>query len=268
MSTKPTLIFIPGGWHTAAVWDKVIHLLEPQGYTCIAITLPSCSSNPSATFKDDIQAVRTAILSETNDKNHNVVLVAWSYGGQVANSTVKGLTCPSPTTTTEPHGRILGLALIASGFTQTGVGFLEATGGVPPPFFTLNTTTGFADLTADATELFYHDLPLLDATQRQSQLTNLSLKALAEGGEHAYAGWKELPVWFLIPTGDRALPADVQRGFVKSAREQGGMVEVREVEGAGHAVMLSRAEEVVGLLEEAVDAFFGRDGGSADGDDW
>ena len=255
MSTKPTLIFIPGGWHTAAVWDKVIHLLEPQGYTCIAITLPSCSSNPSATFKDDIQAVRTAILSETNDKNHNVVLVAWSYGGQVANSTVKGLTCPSPTTTTEPHGRILGLALIASGFTQTGVGFLEATGGVPPPFFTLNATTGFADLTANATELFYHDLPLLEAQHWESQLTNLSLKALAEGGEHAYAGWKELPVWFLIPTGDRALPADVQRGFVKSAREQGGMVEVREVEVAGHAVMLSRAEEVVGLLEEAVDGF-------------
>ena len=266
MSTKPTLIFIPGGWHTAAVWDKVIHLLEPQGYTCIAITLPSCSSNPSATFKDDIQAVRTAILSETNDKNHNVVLVAWSYGGQVANSTVKGLTRPSPTTTTEPHGRILGLALIASGFTQTGVGFLEATGGVPPPFFTLNTTTGFADLTTDATELFYHDLPVLEAQHWESQLTNLSLKALAEGGEHAYAGWKDLPVWFLIPTEDRALPADVQRGFVKSAREQGGDVTVREMEG-GHAVMLSRAEEVVEILDEAVDAFVGGGGGSVDGGD-
>jgi pimeloyl-ACP methyl ester carboxylesterase len=256
MSTNPTLVFIPGGWHTAAVWDKVIHLLESQGYTCIAITLPSCSSNPSATFKDDIQAVRAAILSETNDNNHGVVLVAWSYGGQVANSAVKGLTSPTTTSTTaEPHGRILGLTLIASGFTQTGVGFLEATGGVPPPFFTLNATTGFADLTANATELFYHDLPLLEAQHWESQLTNLSLKALAEGGEHAYAGWKELPVWFLVPTGDRALPADVQRGFVKSAREQGGMVEVREVEGAGHAVILSRAEEVVGLLEEAVDAF-------------
>ena len=266
MSTNPTLVFIPGGWHTAAVWDKVIHVLEPQGYTCIAINLPSCSSNPSATFKDDIQAVRTAILSETNDKNHNVVLVAWSYGGQVANSAVKGLTSPSPTTTTESHGCILGLALIASGFTQTGVGFLEATGGVPPPFFALNSTTGFADLTADATELFYHDLPLLDATQRQSQLTNLSLKALAEGGEHAYAGWKELPVWFLIPTGDRALPAEVQREFVKSAREQGGDVTVREMDG-GHAVMLSRAEEVVEFLDEAVDAFVGGGGGSVDGDD-
>lgn len=81
MPTKPTLILIPGGWHTSAVWDKVTKLLEAQAYTCIGINLPSCSANPSATFKDDIQAVRTAILSETTEENHNVVLVAWSYGG-------------------------------------------------------------------------------------------------------------------------------------------------------------------------------------------
>ena len=71
MSTNPTLIFIPGGWHTAAVWDKVIKLMEAQGYKCIGVNLPSCSSNPSATFYDDIQAVRSVIVLETNDKNQN-----------------------------------------------------------------------------------------------------------------------------------------------------------------------------------------------------
>lgn len=62
------------------------------------------------------------------------------------------------------------------------------------------------------------------------------------------------------------MPAGVQRAFVQSAREQGGDVTVREMDG-GHAVMLSRAEEVVEFLDEAVDAFVGGGGGSVDGDD-
>lgn len=273
MSTKPTLILIPGGWHTSAVWDKVTRLLEAQAYTCIGINLPSCSANPSATFKDDIQAVRTAILSETTEENHNVVLVAWSYGGQVGNSAIKGLTSPStnrktaldPTQPEEenrdkeeepPQGRVLGLALIASGFTATGVSFLAATNNIPPPFITLNPTTGFAELSAgvDAKELFYHDLPTPEALSWESRLTNLSLRALTEGGESAYAGWKDVPVWFLITVGDRALPAEVQREFVRGAREEGADICVREVEG-GHAVMLSREGDVAGFVSEAAEAF-------------
>lgn len=257
MSSKPTLIFIPGGWHTAAVWDKVIRLLEAQGYTCIGVNLPSCSSNPSATFHDDIQAVRKVIISETKDKNHNVVLVAWSYGSQVACSAIKGLTPAhiTPGEEQQHHGHILGLALLASGFTTTNLSFLAPTNNIPPPSITLNHTTGFAELVTDPKDLFYHDLPFPEAQYWESQLTNLSLKSLADGGEYAYAGWKEVPVWFLIPTGDRALPAEVQRGFVERAREQGGTVVVREVEAAGHAVMLSRAGEVVGFLGEALGAF-------------
>ena len=262
MSKEPTLILIPGGWHTAAVWDKVSDLLKAQGYNCIGIDLPSCSPNPSATFHDDIQAVREAILSETNDKTNDLVLVAWSYGGQVANSAIKGLT---PTTTSDQQAgdnsetaqaRVLGIALIASGFTATGVGFLEATDGVPPPFITLNHTAGHAELAADPKDLFYHDLSEQEAKHWESNLTELSLKALAEGGEHAYAGWKDVPTWFLVPLEDRALPAEVQKGFVRMAREQGGDVTVREVEG-GHAVMLSRPGEVAEFFREAVKAFGG-----------
>jgi len=267
MSPKPTLIFIPGAWHTAAVWDKVTQLLKAQGHNCIALNLPSCSSDPSATFKDDIQAVHAAIISETTVKNHNVVLVAWSYGGHVANSAIKDLTSTLQTTNGNSNNnnnndndsrdsptRVLGLALIASGFTATGISFLEATDGVPPPFITLNHTTGFADLSADPKALFYHDLPLAEARHWESRLTNMSLRSLTEGGEHAYAGWKDLPVWFLVTAGDRALPAGVQREFVKGAKGRGGDVTVREVEGAGHAVMLGKAWEVVGFLEEALEA--------------
>lgn len=249
MSANPTLVLVPGSWHTPAVWDKVVQYLDAQHFKSVPVDLPSCSSNPSATFSDDIQAVRKAIIAET-EAGRDVVLVVWSYGGQVGNTAIKGLTNPEDSS----HGRVLGVALIASGFPMTGVGFLEATGGVPPPFISLDTDAGFANLIADPRELFYHDLDASEADRWIRQLTKQSLKSLAEGGEHAYSGWKDVPTWYLAAIEDRALPVEVQRMFVKMAQEQGGDVTLREVPG-GHAAMLSKPKECADFVIEAARAF-------------
>jgi pimeloyl-ACP methyl ester carboxylesterase len=249
MSANPTLILVPGSWHTPAVWDKVVAHLDAQGFETVPASLPSCSSNPSATFSDDIQAVRKVIIAET-EVGRDVVLVVWSYGGQVGNSAINGLTKSEDNN----HGRVLGVALIASGFPMTGVGFLEATGGVPPPFILLNRDAGFADLIADPKELFYHDLEASEAEHWVQQLTKQSLKSLAEGGEHAYSGWKDVPTWYLAALKDRALPVEVQRMFVQMAQEQGGDVTLREVQG-GHAAMLSKPKECADFVIEAARAF-------------
>ena len=249
MSANPTLVLVPGSWHTPAVWDKVVGYLDAQQFKSVPVSLPSCSSNASATFSDDIQAVRKAIIAET-ETGRDVVLVVWSYGGQVGNSAIKGLT----KTDDNKHGRVLGIALVASGFSVTGVGFLEATGGIPPPFINLDHDAGFANLIADPRELFYHDLDKSEAEHWIQQLTKQSLKSLAEGGEHAYSGWKDVPTWYLAAIEDRALPVDAQRMFVQMARGQGGDVTLREVQG-GHAAMLSKPKECADFVIEAARAF-------------
>lgn len=106
---------------------------------------------------------------------------SWSYGGQVGNSAIKELTEVDD----KNHGRVLGVALIASGFPMAGVSFLEATGGVPPPFIGLDHDAGFANLMVDPKGLFYHDFDTSEAEHWIQQLTKQSLKSLAEGGEHA-----------------------------------------------------------------------------------
>jgi pimeloyl-ACP methyl ester carboxylesterase len=136
----------------------------------------------------------------------------------------------------------------------TGVGFLEAIGGVPPPFISLDHDAGFANLIADPKELFYHDLDTSEAECWIQQLTKQSLKSLGEGGEHAYSGWKDIPTWYLAAVEDRALPVEVQRVFVKMAQEQGGNVTLREVQG-GHAAMLSKPKECADFVIEAARAF-------------
>ncbi|XPS78437.1 hypothetical protein M3J09_010450 [Ascochyta lentis] len=91
---QPTLIFIPGSWHKPTCYKKVIDTLEERyRLKCIAVTLPSTTGNPESTFKDDLDAARTAIALETT-QGRNVIVIAHSYGGMVANSAIKNFTLP------------------------------------------------------------------------------------------------------------------------------------------------------------------------------
>jgi pimeloyl-ACP methyl ester carboxylesterase len=276
MSNLPTLVFVPGSWHKPTCYDKIIKLLQEQHkLKCISITLPSTAGNPAATFKDDIDAAQEAISSETTH-GRNVVVIAHSYGGMVGNSAIKDFTqsrdtvASSSTSTststgaevtdqsqTPTKGFVIGVILIASGFTLTGLAFMDPFLGRPPPAWRVNEETGYADLVTPPRELFYHDLPADEAEYWVSQLTPQSLKALFEGGEFAYAGWMDVPAWYIGTVQDRGMPVVAQRVTVGMAREMGGRVEHRELQ-TSHSPFLSQPEETVGIVVEAVGAFMGK----------
>ena len=57
--STPTLVFVPGSWHKPTCYDKIIKILREQhGLKCVAVTLPSTTGDPAATFKDDLDAAR------------------------------------------------------------------------------------------------------------------------------------------------------------------------------------------------------------------
>lgn len=272
MADLPTFVFVPGSWHRPTCYDKIVKILQEQhGLRCISITLPSTTGDPDATFKNDIDTARAAIARETT-QGRNVIVVAHSYGGMVGNSAVKDFTRPNdtkpPSTSSTSHqhtnqdqiiasGYVVGLVLIASGFALTGLSFMDPFFGIPPPSWRVNKETGFAELVTSPRELFYHDLPGDEADYRVSQLAPQSLKALFEGGEFAYAGWMDTPVWYIGTTEDRGLPVLVQRMQVGMARAMGGVVEHREM-STSHSPFLSQPDEVVGILIEALTAFTGQ----------
>ena len=260
MSNPPTLVFIPGSWHRPTCFDKTTKLLQEQHQLkCVATTLPSTTGNPSATFKDDLDAAREAISTETSSER-NVIVVAHSYGGMVGNSAIKGFARSQDNTkspTPSPTGHVIGLILIASGFTLTGLSFMDPFMGRPPPSWRVNNETGFAELVMSPRELFYHDLPEEEAEYWVSQLVTQSLKALFEGGEYTYAGWQDVPVWYIGTVEDRGLPVLAQRMGVGMAREMGCSVEHRELP-TSHSPFLSRPEETVEIMLQAVEAFTGQ----------
>lgn len=276
MANLPTLVFVPGAWHKPTCYTKITKLLQAKhNLKCVSITLPSTTGNPDATFKDDVDAAREAISGETS-RGYDVVVIAHSYGGMVGNSAIKDFTRPRDATKSRSNllststlagrtdksltpaaGYVIGLILIASGFTLTGLSFMDPFFGRPPPSWRVNKETGYAELVTPPRELFYHDLPAEEAEYWASQLTPQSLKALFEGGEFSYAGWIDVPAWYIGTVEDRGLPVMMQRMGVGMAREMGATVEHRELQ-TSHSPFLSQPEETAALILEAVEAFTGK----------
>ncbi|KAJ8118892.1 hypothetical protein OPT61_g220 [Boeremia exigua] len=258
MSELPTLVFIPGAWHKPICYTPIIERLERQDLRCKTVELPSTTGDPAATFKDDLDAARATISHELA-QGRNVVIVAHSYGGMVGNSAIKGFARPrGQGTLQEPqNGYVIGLVLIASGFTLTGLAFMDPFFGIPPPMWRVNKATGFADIVTPPREFFYHDLPEEEADYWISQLTTQSLKSLFEGGEYTYAGWRDVPVWYIGTIEDHGLPVVAQRLNVGFARGLGAVVEHRELRSS-HSPFLSQPDEVVEMMLEAVGGFAAR----------
>jgi len=255
MSQKPTLILVPGAWHSPNTWNKVTSLLNTQQYKTVSATLPSTLSDPSSTFSDDIKAVRDPIVAETT-KGRDVVVVVHSYGGAVGSSAVKGLTRPKQDVASPKEassGHVIGIIMIASGFVVTEVGFLEGLGGKPPPFWTLD-PSGFAVLVGDPRELFYHDLPAEEGSDWVGRLRQQASGPMTEGGKYYYSGWKDVPIWYLATIQDKALPIEAQRMFVQMAKDGGAQIMVEEVESS-HSAMLSMPKETAEFIVKAVAAF-------------
>ena len=60
--------------------------------------------------------------------------------------------------------------------------------------------------------------------------------------------WKSLPSWYLVATGDEAIPPDAERQFAQ--RMGATTVEV----ASGHVAMVSHPDETVDLVKSAVGA--------------
>lgn len=230
----------------------MIHHLKEQGYSSYAVALPSTSGDPNASFLDDINAVKTVVMSQT-ELGHDVIIVVHSYGGFVGESAMKDLPTRRNPSSNALHGKVIGLALMGTGFTQDSLSFIDGLGGKPPPFWRANTQSGFAELVGDTTALFYHDLPAEEGKLWTESLLPQSLKSLFEGGEHVYTGWKDVPVWYLITLEDRGLPVEAARWMANYAQEKGTDVTVREI-SSGHCPMLSMPRQTAEFLVEAAKA--------------
>lgn len=92
MSSKPTIVFVPGAWHLPSCFDLVEKYLRSAGYDYIGVRTPSVRKEPPfpKDMSDDVQAVPTALNTAIADEK-DIIVVMHSYGGIPGSAACKGM---------------------------------------------------------------------------------------------------------------------------------------------------------------------------------
>jgi pimeloyl-ACP methyl ester carboxylesterase len=235
---KPSIVLVHGAWADGSSWSGVIQRLQEQGYTVYA------PANPLRGLTSDSANLASFLQSISGP----IILVGHSYGGAVITNAATG----------NPNVKAL---VYIDAFAPDQGESLASLSSVPPPpgqapsCLSGNPTTvfNFVPLAGGDVDLyvkpslfpscFANDLPpsegaVLASTQRAFALSSL-------GQTSGVPAWKTIPSFYLVGTIDRVIPPFAQ--LFMAQRANATIVQVR----AGHLVMISHPEVVVGLINQA-----------------
>jgi pimeloyl-ACP methyl ester carboxylesterase len=223
-AAKPTVVLVHGAFADGTGWQRVIPLLERDGYTVIAV------QNPLTSFNTDVETTKRVVDAQQGP----VILVGHSYGGAVI------------TEAAADNPRVKALVYIAAFAPEAG----EAIGAFgekyPAPLG--------AALKPDAAGFLYVDrAKFREVFASDVSATDASVMAAAQkpiignvfGATVTHASWKTIPSFYLVTQRDKAINPDLERFYAK--RMGAKTVEV----SASHVVFVSHPDAVTRLIEQA-----------------
>jgi len=222
--TKPTIVLVHGAFADALGWQRLIPILQRDGYDVLAVEIPLAS------LAGDVEATKRFVDAVKGP----VVLVGHSYGGGV----ITGAAAGSP--------NVKALVYLAA-FAPEGGEPLGAFGDKYPVDLSSALqpdSAGFLYVDRGRFRaLFCADLPEADA--RVAAATQKPLHNSVFGASVPVAAWKTIPSWYLVSQEDHAINPDLERFMAQ--RMNAKTIEL----DASHLSIVSKARDVANLIIEA-----------------
>ena len=226
-----TVALIHGAFADASSWSGIIERLQASGFQVTAPAIPlrgiAYDSAYTASFLRQIPGP--------------VLAVGHSYGGAVISNAAADA------------GNVVGLVFVAAFATDEGerLGEVESTSKdsvLMPALVPLQYPTG--DGAATAAEFAidpaqFHDAFAADLPSEQTAVMAATQRPVAElafSEPSGPPGWKSLPSWAVVATGDKAAGADVTRSMAKRAGAT-----ITEADGS-HVIMVSQPAAVADVI--------------------
>ncbi|KAL1633581.1 hypothetical protein SLS58_011033 [Diplodia intermedia] len=244
MSTKPTLVFAPGAWHTPDCYDIVREQLHQRGWATEAVAYPSVGAEPPTKgLADDAAAVR-ATLERLADEAKEIVLVVHSYGGLVGQNSVEGLGFQQRQKAGKKGGVIM-LVYLSAFVAPKGATIKAMLGGQFLPWMKMDGDYCHADTPE---QIFYHDVEAEGQKKAVGKLKHQSARIFTD--EVTYEPWHEIECMYFYCEADQALPLPIQQAMAKALGDKA----VSYTSVGSHSPFLSQPKEVVDGIEFAAKA--------------
>lgn len=223
--SKPSIVLVHGAFADGSSWNKVIPLLEGDGYAVTAV------QNPLTSLADDVATTRRAVEAQQGP----VVLVGHSYGGAV----ICGAAADNP--------EVKALVFIAAFAPDVG----EAIGPLqekfsPPALGAALVPDSAGFLFIDRSKfhgVFADDLPV--AVTRVMAAAQKPIQSAAFAQSLSRVAWRTIPSWFLVAANDQAINPDLERYMAKRINATTSEV------ASSHVPFLSHPREVAAFIEQA-----------------
>lgn len=224
-SAKPTIVLVHGAFADGSSWQKVIPILQGDGYTVIAV------QNPLTSLPDDVATTKRVIDAQKGP----VVVVGHSYAGAVITEAAAG----------NPNVKAL---VYISAFAPEPGEPLSAPGAkfAPPPLNSALVPDAAGFLYVDRAkfhDVFCKDLSAADA--RVLAATQKPVSSTVFAAKVANAAWKTIPSWYIVTLQDEAINPELQRFYAK--RIGARTTEIK----SSHVSFLSHPKEVVKVIADA-----------------
>ena len=223
-SALPTIVLVHGAFADGTGWQRLIPILEHDGYSVIAV------QNPLSSLSADIATTKRVIDAQQG----KVVVVGHSYGGAVITGAAFG------------NANVMALVYLAA---------FAPDANEPVAAFNDHYPSALGPaLRPDAAGFLYidrssfHEVFAADVNKSDAEVMAVTQKPInntAFAASVPAPAWRTIPSWYLVSTEDRAINPDLERFYAK--RMGASTTEIR----ASHVAFISHPEEVARFIERA-----------------
>jgi pimeloyl-ACP methyl ester carboxylesterase len=222
---KTSVVLVHGAFADGSSWNKVIPILEAEGFAVTAV------QNPLKSLADDVATTKRVI----EDQEGDVVLVGHSYGGAVIAEAAAN------------NPKVKALVYVAAFAPDAG----ETLGGLGEKYPATPLATALAPDSAGFLHIDrskFHEVFAHDLSEDEAALLAATQKPVAAAifGEAAKAAaWKTIPSWYVVSTQDKAINPDLERFMAKRMNAQ-----TTEI-NASHVGFISQPKAVAKIIKTA-----------------
>jgi len=218
------IVLVHGAFADGSSWQKVIRLLETEGFHVVAV------QNPLTSLEDDVAATRRAIASVDGP----VLLVGHSWAGIVI-------------TEAGNDPKVARLLYVCAFTPSDGQSLTDVAKTFPPASGNSEvrlSSSGFLSLSFKGiNEDFAQDVPSADRTVMFATQGPWAAKCTTEKISHA--AWKTKPSWFIVGVNDHMINPDLERAEAK-------MIQATTLElKSSHVPMISQPDNVAAFIMQA-----------------
>ena len=226
-TARPSIVLVHGAFADGTGWQRVIPILQHDGYTVVAV------QNPLTSLADDIATTKRVIDAQPG----RTVVVGHSYGGAVITGAASG---------SAKVQALVYLAAFAPDANEPVAAFNDRFPSALGPALRPD-AAGFLYIDTEAfRDVFAADVNREDA--RIMAATQKPINNTAFGASITAPAWKTIPSWYLVSQEDRAINPELERFYAKRMGAQTSEIK------ASHVAFISHPREVARLIERAASA--------------